>query len=102
MYMRSYEDEKIPVPESYGGTAFNGTKEAPEEQAAETVASVRNSDLVGQLFSPVLKLFGKEKLSMPHIGTEEIILIAAAAFLLFGKEHDFESALLLIFLVFIS
>lgn len=106
MYMRSYEEEKIPVPESYGGTAFSEKCEIPskpeEAEAYQASAIAKGRDIGGQLFSPILKLFNKDGFNMPHLGTEEIILLATAAFLLFGKEHDIECALLLVALVFIT
>lgn len=106
MYMRSYEDDKIPVPESYGGTAFSEKcdKEQNQEQKEEVQASAipKGRDVMGQIFSPVLKFFNKDGFKIPQFGTEEIILLAAAAFLLFGKERDIECALLLVALVFIT
>lgn len=41
-------------------------------------------------------------LSLPKLGTEEILLIGAAAFLFFSREGDKECALLLLLLLLIN
>jgi hypothetical protein len=109
MYTRSYDEEKLTLPNSYGGTAFSESKSCSEKEELEAVSQnsppIREDKLSSslfQLFTPVAKLFGKDGIRMPKIGTEELILLATAAFLLFGKEHDIECALLLVFLIFIT
>ncbi len=115
MYTREYESEgaKILIPESYGGVAFNENESSPSREEAEgeaVAASVHTekeepcdsksaSALMSRLpfGNHIGKLLGDFKL-----GTEEIIIIAAAAFLLFSKERDIECALILIALLFIS
>ena len=118
MYTRSYYPEvgdSVNLPTNYDGTAFmesakvnaepisEGTENAPITQGGNE--SVLAS--LGRL--PILSgLFGKDsslsslKLKIPSIGTEEILLIATAAFLFFSKSGDRESAILLLLLLLIN
>ena len=54
------------------------------------IKNIFKSEAAGSFFS----IFNK-------IGTEEILLLGVALFLLFSKAHDFETALLLVFLLFV-
>ena len=127
MYTRSYPEKEsgIYIPESYGGTALRdradkecNAKEQYEEQSttreescntpAEDSESIQTSGGIYGLFNklPITSLFGNlfsnEKFSLQRIGTEEILIIAAAAFLFFSKEGDKECAIMLILLLFIA
>ena len=123
MYSRSYyPDGKINLPENYDGTAFlestqETSKEATEvsliekEQKIPERGESGEGDTVLAGFSgpPILSglfgkggLFGALNLKMPTIGTEEILIIATAAFLFFSKDGDKESALILLLLLLIS
>ena len=127
MYTRSYPEKEsgIYIPESYGGTAFRespdnqkNVNEQYEEQRAireesygalnEDKESVPTSGGIYGLLNklPIASVFGnlfsKEKFSLQNFGTEEILIIAAAAFLFFSKEGDKECAIMLILLLFIA
>ncbi len=132
MYTRPYNDEPhgIVIPESYGGTLLReserpikNVEEAPNE-AHET--SVKNpwekeaespreevhkkeesaeafSSLSNLPFGNFLTKLGKNsKFSLQKIGTEEILIIATAAFLFFSKEGDKECAIMLLLLLFLG
>ena len=113
-YTRSYNDDSpIVIPESYSGTKFMQEEKESEpvsfntdaEKCEPTGAVPQGFGSLGGLssvLSPITKLFRGGKISMPKIDTEEIILIATAAFLLFGKERDIESGILLLLLLFIT
>lgn len=123
MYTRSYyPDGRLALPENYDGTAFSEAptqlstddsktafSENTEEKTRQTSISPGNSELVGSTSVPFLSglfnkggLFGALNLRMPTIGTEEILIIAMAAFLLFSKGGDKESAIILLLLLFIG
>ena len=122
----------ILIPESYGGTAFieeteektvtetpivpelNGEKERAEKSDLPTEEE-RREDSVPVGASPLSGLFGKlpfgnllgnvfgnGRLGLQSIGTEEILIIATAAFLLFSKDGDKECAIMLLLLLFIT
>ncbi|MBO7196691.1 MAG: hypothetical protein J6V80_05145 [Clostridia bacterium] len=124
MYSRSYYPDaqgRINPPDNYDGTAFiEGNADdiidcEAQSCSADTETFGRNEPSSnGGMFSflrgsPMLSgLFGKNGLlgniglSMPHIGTEEILILATAAFLFFSKGGDRECALILLFLLFIN
>lgn len=126
MYSRSYyteTSERVSPPENYDGTAF---MERPQENATDaaevsfiddTIISMnegRGEKNEESVFTGVSRmpffssLFAKGGIlgdlgfKMPKIGTEEILIIATAAFLFFSKNGDKESALILLLLLFIS
>lgn len=125
MYSRSYYPEgqdRLNLPENYDGTAFMerqavsepvieevsfGEKKEvyPEERAEPTAGRVNhgfgNIPILSGLFDKG-GLLGGLGLSMPNIGTEEILILATAAFLFFSKSGDRECALLLLLLIFIN
>lgn len=129
MYSRSYypeSQERINLPGNYDGTAFMERQEEPSSDSPKEVLFTENEQSEGeqQVFrhtddrgsflsdlgrSPLLSgIFGKDGLlgglglSMPSIGTEEILIIATAAFLFFSKSGDRECALILLLLLFIN
>lgn len=116
MYSRNYypeEQEHVTLPDNYDGTAFSdhavdqsakseAKPQFTEEHHDDTVlASIGKSSLFSGLFGKGAFL-GIEGLKMPKIGTEEILIIATAAFLFFSKNGDRESALILLLLLFIG
>lgn len=116
MYSRNFyttESEKTPLPESYGGTAFapsdtpdvQDTCEEIEEtvsEAADVSAGItKGQSLLSGLFGD-RGFFGISSLKLPKIGTEEILIIAAALFLIFSKDGDLEIALMLLALLLIG
>lgn len=123
MYSRSYypEGSKIILPENYDGTAFLESTVPPTDEAAEVSFTEKSNPssehrditegdtvLASSQGIPLLPgLFGKGgllgalNLKIPTIGTEEILIIATAAFLFFSKDGDKESALILLLLLLI-
>ena len=114
MYSRSFYSESEDVsnlPKNYDGTAFLPPAvphEQPRDALSEETLEVGNiqSNSGGGFFSSLThfpafgELFGK--LKMPRFGSEEILILAVAAFLFFTKEGDKECALILLFLLFIT
>ena len=110
MYSRSYTDTALSIPDGYSGTAFTEPKDPPPSEAEEVAVSAeegRKSEESG-VFSSLLSklplggLLGKGvSLRLPHIGTEEILIIMAAAFLFLSEDGDKECALMLLLLLFI-
>ncbi len=116
MYTRSYYpevQEKITLPDNYDGTAFT---DQPKEDAEiiETATLPQDDKEEESILTSITRLpflsgifgkgglFGDVGLSMPKLGTEEILIIATAAFLFFSKNGDKESALILLFLLLIN
>ena len=124
MYTRSYanETDEIIIPDKYGGTSFThqqyeqaGEKHQvnaknPWEEAdihtseskdteESTQASVEPTK--GHLAGFLSGFFKNGNFGLQKIGTEEILIIAAAAFLLFSKEGDKECAIMLLLLLFL-
>ena len=132
MYSRSYSEDKatILVPESYGGTALYEDVHTSVENDTETdqieytetgsigidTAAKDNLDAPkateAGLFSGFMSklpfgnifgnFFGNGKFGLQKIGTEEILIIATAAFLFFSSDGDRECAILLLLLLFIN
>ena len=126
MYTRSYDEKLgIVIPESYGGTllreddAHVGNNDQMEESDVlsnknpwenervhnENLAESEPAfSLLGAL--PFRNFFGdifkNGKFSLQKIGTEEILIIATAAFLLFSKNGDKECAIMLLLLLFLG
>lgn len=119
MYSRSYypeTGEKLTIPENYDGTAFMKKETQQEEEACEVSfiesepshserENTPKSITAGIDRIPFFSgLFGNGglNLKLPKIGTEEILIIATAAFLFFSKDGDKESALILLLLLLIN
>ena len=125
MYTRSYPDKEggIYIPESYGGTALRESErdlhnepQTPANQEGEEknetidtpVFSLKEDGLLRGVLKklPFVSVFGdlfeNGKFGLQSLGTEEILIIAAAAFLFFSKEGDKECAIMLILLLFIA
>ena len=109
MYSRSYypEDTHPSLPDGYDGVAFSDriedipTDVRPQPDQNEAVPTSGGASILSGLFGKG-GLFGIEGIKMPKIGTEEILIIATAAFLLFSKNGDRECALILLFLLFVN
>lgn len=122
MYTRAYfpEEEKIKVPENYVGNAFgseeiNAKKSDTPPIVAEPVSSdaeeatMKHSD---SSFGGGLRNFSFSRLfdgldifkggAFKNIGTEEILIIGIALFLLFSQGGDKECAIMLFLLLFIK
>lgn len=123
MYSRSFypdSQSSLMPPENYDGTAFierseegadnpimTTTADAGEPTQRESVQA--SGGVLSSLSIPFLSglfdkggLLGGLGLSMPRIGTEEILILATAAFLFFSKNGDREIALILLLLLFIN
>ena len=124
MYTRSYsnETEDIIIPDKYGGTSFYhaqeetgdnrtaGTKNPWEETNIHTSENEKDEESIESSTTPtkgylggfLSRFFKNDNFSLQKIGTEEILIIAAAAFLLFSKEGDKECAIMLLLLLFLG
>lgn len=124
MYTRTYTEERsgIIIPDSYGGTALieniqnekvNGEDRGknPWEDAKKETNAANESEETAEAFSPLSKIkvpsflsniLGFGNFSLQKIGKEEILIIAAAAFLFFSKEGDRELAIILLLLLFLG
>lgn len=131
MYTRPYNEDGhgIVIPESYGGTLLRESertveKETPKENTydspsknpwekedTEPATEVHKNDDSIETFSLLSKLpFGNfltnigknSKFGLQKIGTEEILIIATAAFLFFTKDGDKECAIMLLLLLFLG
>lgn len=131
MYTRSYDDKMgIVIPESYGGTLLREEsvptsqgdrniehkeeahgknpweKDEVHSEASEksepTFSFLPNLNIKG-MFSNIFKdkNFSLQNI-IKGIGTEEILIIATAAFLLFSKDGDKECAIMLLLLLFLT
>ena len=124
MYTRSYanETDEIIIPDKYGGTSFthqyedHGEKQRTntknpwedtdihtsesEDTEKSTQASIEPTK--GHIGGFLSGFFKNSNFSLQKIGTEEILIIAAAAFLLFSKEGDKECAIMLLLLLFLG
>lgn len=128
MYTRNYyTEEPSRLPENYSGVTF---KEEPPVTEANTVAAdappkdeidkiiekeeaneasapargwlskLSGAPLFSSIFSKEGGLFGS--LGLSKIGTEEILIIGVALFLLFSKEGDKECAIILLLLLLVN
>ena len=124
MYTRTYTEERsgIIIPDSYGGTALieniqnekgNGEDRGknPWEDAKKETNAANENEETAEAFSPLSKIkmpsflsniLGFGNFSLQKIGKEEILIIAAAAFLFFSKEGDRELAIILLLLLFLG
>ena len=117
MYTRDYtpQEEKISVPENYVGNAFDVNKSEMHQRESQPTSSPENESepvmkRTGAFdgffkrlpFSNLLSGFNFFHGGFDSFGTEEILIIGVALFLLFGKNGDKECALLLLLLLFIK
>ncbi len=121
MYTRTYQSDEKPtvIPENYDGNAFIEEPAAEiqrscevsqetESEAAEVMKCVDKSDSFIQGILKKLPLqgtlsgLGIRSLSQFKIGTEEILIIGIALFLLFSKGGDIELAIMLLLLLFVK
>ena len=106
MYSRSYYGEgesAMNLPENYVGEAFSEGErahvesDAPmREECAPACSEAREGSILSALGLPFL-----DRIKMPRIGSEELLIIAAAAFLFLSKDGDRECAVMLRLLLFI-
>ena len=108
MYTRDYnsENEEINIPKNYGGTVLAHEESENADEVESTQKMVENKESVpswvnkiglNSFFPKLNGLFsGGFKL-----GTEEIIIIALLAFLLFSGSRDYECIIMLASLLLI-
>lgn len=123
MYAQSYQDEKLlGIPDTYSGTALRDTQGLLNEEAERSteVSASKNpweneskdesaeksgkgwlSDVFDSITSQ-LGLKARTRNFNLKFGTEELLIIGVAAFLLFSKERDIECALMLAALLLIT
>ena len=116
MYSKNYYpdvQESLTLPQSYNGTAFTETEHNEQVSVTEEVASATpqtdhsRGDSIPISLPFISALFGRgdgslTSLKLPNIGTEEILIIAMAAFLFFSKGGDRECAIMLLLLLLIN
>lgn len=102
MYTRDFgtQDATRSVPDSYCGNLFSEEKEEKIHNDAVTEECAASPSVVQSLFG---KTFDFKKLSFfkKGFGTEEILILGIAAFLLFSKDGDKESAIILLLSLFL-
>lgn len=76
-------------------------KKEPERRGGGFLSGLFPSQWMKNLFGKD-SLFGHDGLWLSKIGTEELLIIATALFLLFSKDGDKECALILLFLLFVN
>ena len=130
MYTRAYGEDvgEIIIPEKYGGTSFganaadNNIKATSEQidtrsknpwenedtihtsNEPESEKEIPTSAAVGKSPFPsfLSNIFKNKNFGLQKIGTEEILIVATAIFLLFSKEGDRECAIMLLLLLFMG
>ena len=108
MYMRTYEanEERIPLPSGYDGTAFEKeiSEKAEAIEAKESPPPEEKTEEVG-LFGkiPFLNRFwGANGTKLPFdLSAEDLVLLGLALLLFFTKDGDRECALMIALLLFI-
>lgn len=121
MYAQSYQDEvgRI-IPDTYSGMALRDnlsvenendneisevpTSKNPWENESECRDEKKSGGgLLGDIFTSIATPFGIGKGGHGFkIGTEELLIIGVAAFLLFSKERDIECIIMLLALLLIT
>ena len=125
MYTRSYasETDEIIIPDKYGGTSFYhtqqeepgekhtvGTRNPWEETDIHTSENEKGEESIESSTAPtkgylggfLSRFFKNDNFGLQKIGTEEILIIATAAFLFFSKDGDKECAIMLLLLLFLA
>lgn len=106
MYAASYSDEhaSVPLPSGYSGTMLAEEKSAEVGAVpSEPQKGAEGGSLLSGLFPRELgSLFNGSIFQDFKLGSEEILIIAAAAFLIFSGSHDLECLIILLILLFIK
>ena len=118
MYARSYPEKSVSnVPEGYGGSAVRECEPEAEsryineeninpwerESEAEPVGAIpRQESRSGTSgFGLLSGLFQNGRINLKALGFEEILIIAAAAYMLMSRDGDRECGIMLLILLFI-
>ena len=112
MYTRSYPERASEIPEGYAGAAVPSESVADEryiessknpwEKEPPTEESVPASRGASPLSSILGGLFQNGRFSLQSIGFEEVLIIAAAAYMLLSADGDRECGIMLLILLFIA
>lgn len=94
------EKSTVPDTPTLNPWEAEGAQNPKEKEESVSTFSPFGSSL-GNLFGGI-KLPFLSSLKMPKIGTEEILILIAAAYLLFSKDGDRECAIILILLLFVT
>ncbi len=109
IYTRDYPEREstpeVSIPEHYSGTVFK-EHESPTVECGVHSDTETTGGFLGTLpfLGKILPkgIFGNQTERSFKLGTEELLIIAVAAFLFFSKDGDRECALLLLALLFIT
>lgn len=115
MYTGNYfsKEKEITVPLDYSGSTFTGdganAQSMMNDGTEETVAGAKSGGIFEAIASaiPIGRLFPDGIRNALHLesfklGTEELLIIALALFLLLSKEGDKECAIILFLLLFVN
>ena len=116
MYTGNYfsKEKEITVPLDYSGSTFTGedardTQTAMNEAGEEAMAGAKGGGIFDAIASalPIGRILPDGVRSALHLdsfklGTEELLIIALALFLLLSKEGDKECAIILFLLLFVN
>ena len=115
MYTRSYYPDTGELPENYGGMAMRVSEPPPEprespknEDASEPAGLFGKNQgelsMKAPIFSSLLSRLGTvaRPLGIERLGTEELLIIGVALYLLFSKSGDKECAVILLLLLLVN
>ena len=120
MYAQSYQDEGIRgIPDTYSGVALrenqnddgnnSDTDDIPvsknpwENECEAKEEQKHSSNILSDIFASIISPLGFGRGAQGFkIGTEELLIIGAAAFLFFSKERDIECIIMLVALLLIT
>ena len=112
MYTRSYPERESEIPEGYHGSAVSPHESEPSyidgtRNPWETEPTVQDEATeASKRTSPISEIFGgifqNGRFSLHSIGFEEILIIAAAAYMLMSRDGDRECGIMLLVLLFIA
>lgn len=115
MYTRSYYPDTGELPENYGGMAMRASEPPPEpreppsrEETTEPAGifggTGAESPLKMPIFSSLFSRIGAvaRPLGIERVGTEELLIIGVALYLLFSKSGDKECAIILLLLLLVN
>ncbi len=115
MYTRSYYPDAGELPENYGGMAMRTSEPIPEHH--EPPPTKEEIEEVGLISDSPVGAFGKipvfsslfsrlgglaKPLGIEKVGTEELLIIGVALYLLFSKSGDKECAIILLLLLLVN
>ena len=112
MYTRAYPDKMSEIPEGYKGAAMSEPERTdtgyisaganPWETTDTEDPSVEASKSVSGISGILGGLFQNGRFSLQSVGFEELLIIAAAAYMLMSRDGDRTCGIMLLILLFIS